>query len=777
MGAFLRGIGKGPAMNRKAVLTAVIILVISLTGCKGNSQSGTESVSSKEHVYRVEDMDLTGENQYAITTMLKAGDEIFSYEYVWEEDKNGERINFYQIKDDRLEKLFEISPEQDCSFSSFSMDSAGNLYTIKNRYTFTGQRDEETGEILEEGEYLDEYFLTKFSGEGSELFSVDLLQIPELQELQEEAGYINAYNTLLNGEKLYINCCGYYVQFDQEGVFQKIIRNQAGQNEFDNATLVTLADGRMVAVVYEESAMVLAEADMENGTLKEKVKLPGIGWNYNYYAGIGYDMYLTDNYGVYGYNLGDEDKTCLMNFVDSDFACWGINNLIPLNEREFYGAYDDMEIGESRVARFSKVDPADVKEKQEMVLAMADTNWDVRSAVIKFNKNNEDYRIVLQDYSALYSTEDDYEAGLTRLNTDIVSGKIPDMILLDDRMPVDSYISKGLFEDITPYIEKDSDMEMGDFVPNVMEAFSVNGKLYSLVPYFSIQTLFAKTADVGEERGWTVQEAIELWDSKPAGTEFVNGMTRGGMLQSCMQMSGSQFVDRETGKCSFNSDGFIQMLEFLNRFPETIGEDYYSDAYWQSYDSQWRDGRVLTSIYYLGDIQSYNRAKQATFGEDITMIGFPSADNDGSAIVPGMQLAMSAKSKNKDGAWSFLRTFLMDEYQSDIYGFPISVKYLEEMTQKAMERPYYIDEEGKKIEYDDIYYMNDMEVVIQPMTRQEVDDFLEQLYSFSQVYSVDQSLIQIIEEEAASYFAGQKSAKEVADIIQSRAQIYVNETR
>lgn len=763
-------------MNKKIVLMAIMVLVISLTGCKGRSQAGAENVSSKDYVYRIEDMQLSGENRNAVT-MVKAGDEIFGYEYVWQESSNGEQIIFYKVKDNGLERLFEISAEENSSFSSFAIDPEGNLYSIKNRYTYTGEIDEETGEYLGEGEYIDEYFLVKFASDGSEAFSQDLSEIPELRKLKEDAGYLNAYNTMINGDNLYINCCGYYVQFDKEGRLKKIIGSQGGQNQLENANLLTLADGKVIAIIYEESSMMLAQVDMENGTLGEKVKLPGIGWNYSYYQGMGYDLYLSDNYGVYGYNLGDEDKTCLMNFVDSDFMCWGINNVTPISEREFYASYDDAETGESRVAKFSKVDPADVKEKQEIVLAMAYTNWDVKSEVIKFNKNNDEYRIVLQDYSALYATEEDYEAGVTRLNTDIVSGKIPDIILLDDSMPIDSYISKGMLEDIKPYIEKDSDMELSDYMPNVIEAFSINGKLYSLVPYFSIQTLLAKTADVGPERGWTVQEAVELWDSRPAGTEFINGTTRSSMLEYCMQMSSSQFVDRETGKCSFNSEEFVQMLEFINRFPEKIDDDYYTDAYWQLYDTQWREGRTLTCSYYLGDIGSFNRAKQATFGEDITMIGFPSANGDGSAIAPGMQLAMSSKSKNKEGAWSFMRNFLMDEYQSGIYGFPLSIKHLEIMAQKAMEKPYYMDEDGNKVEYDDIYYIGDVEIKIEPMTRQEVDAFLEQLYSFSQVYTVDRSLQQIIEEEAASYFAGQKSAKEVADIIQSRAQIYVNETR
>ena len=39
------------------------------------------------------------------------------------------------------------------------------------------------------------------------------------------------------------------------------------------------------------------------------------------------------------------------------------------------------------------------------------------------------------------------------------------------------------------------------------------------------------------------------------------------------------------------------------------------------------------------------------------------------------------------------------------------------------------------------------------------------------------SIFAIVQEQAAAYFAGQKSAAEVARLVQSKANIYVNEQR
>ena len=146
--------------------------------------------------------------------------------------------------------------------------------------------------------------------------------------------------------------------------------------------------------------------------------------------------------------------------------------------------------------------------------------------------------------------------------------------------------------------------------------------------------------------------------------------------------------------------------------------------------------------------------------------------------MPAMQLAMSSKSANKEGAWQFMRGYLTDEYQDEItYGFPVSIRALDAMGEKAMKVATYIDENGNEVESPDYYYMNGVDVEIKPMTQEEVENLKQMLYTFNQVYTYDQELMNIISEESAAFFSGQKNARDVASIIQSRVQIYVNENR
>ncbi len=759
-------------MKKKiGLILCFVLLMFGLAGCR----QGTSEVKSddyKNYVYKVNDFDAYGEDA-GFNQILKSGETLYGCGYQWLDDGTGSYMFFSEIKEDgSYGEEHRIDMDNDNNFFSMSLDEDANLYLINNTYAPAEEGSEN---------YVDTYYLEKRTLDGEILFSVKLNDVPQIKELANEYFYVS--NMIRVPEQgIYLSVLGNLVKFDMDGNFLKVITpaDEDARMAIESGFVQnTVTDGKGIAAIYGDTGMSLAVVNLEEGTLESKCKIPGNGYEYSFYEGKGYDLYLVNSYGVFGYNIGEEDKTQLMSYLDSDCGFYNIYNMVPLSESEFLAMYNTFDGGEQVLARFTKVPPQEVIEKQVITLATTGNDYEITKAVLKFNKENEQYRISVQDYSSLYGSDEDYMAGMNRLNTDIVSGKVPDIILLDSSMPVDSYISKGLFEDLMPYIEKDEQMSPEDFMPNVIEAFSVDGKLYRLVPRYSIQTMVAKTADVGAENGWTVSEALEIWKEKPEGTEFVSSITRDNMMWECLAMSSGHFIDPDNGKCSFNSEEFIQMLEFFALFPEEIDVDAFDDDYWVNYESMWREGKVLTSITSIGDFRNYNYMEKGTFGEDITIVGFPSGDRNGSAIVANREFAMSAKSRHKDGVWEFLRTFLLGEYQGNLneWGFPLSIEHLDKMGEEAMKRPSYEDEEGNLVEYDETYYIGDVEMLLSPMNAEEVEAFKKQLYSFDRIYKSDEELVNIIKEEAEAYFSGQKTAKDVANVIQSRAQIYVNETR
>ncbi len=251
--------------------------------------------------------------------------------------------------------------------------------------------------------------------------------------------------------------------------------------------------------------------------------------------------------------------------------------------------------------------------------------------------------------------------------------------------------------------------------------------------------------------------------------------TRSEVLNNFMQLSGGEFLDWNTQSCKFDTDSFKEFLAFLNTLPESINYDDISEQDWNELDAAYRNNKAALLMTYVNNFTDQKYMSQGQFGEPITFIGFPEESGNGSAISPSLSLAISSKSANQDASWNFIKRFLEDDYQDSVYNFPVSLNALEKKAAEAMQPPYYYDVDGNKVEYNDTYYVGNVEIPIQPMTQADVDQVMELLTSLSQTLKNDSSLINIVTEEAAAYFAGQKTADETAQIIQSRAKIYVEE--
>ena len=125
-----------------------------------------------------------------------------------------------------------------------------------------------------------------------------------------------------------------------------------------------------------------------------------------------------------------------------------------------------------------------------------------------------------------------------------------------------------------------------------------------------------------------------------------------------------------------------------------------------------------------------------------------------------------------------MRSFLLEDHQEKVdFGFPVRREALELMSQTAQERPYYINENGEKEYYDETYWVNGQEITSEPITAEKADAFIAFLESLDSFSDLDYNVYNIVAEETGAFYSGQKSAQEVADTIQSRVQIYLNESR
>ena len=85
------------------------------------------------------------------------------------------------------------------------------------------------------------------------------------------------------------------------------------------------------------------------------------------------------------------------------------------------------------------------------------------------------------------------------------------------------------------------------------------------------------------------------------------------------------------------------------------------------------------------------------------------------------------------------------------------------------------DEQGNPLQYPKTSWgYDDWDVDIYAASQKEVNEIKAMIEVAKPVATGDEMIYSMIAEEAAAYFEGQKSAQEVAKIIQSRVEIYVS---
>lgn len=605
-----------------------------------------------------------------------------------------------------------------------------------------------------------------------------------MQEIQgeEDYFYVNGMQITQNGE-VHIFCGGskyYYVTLAADGsVAGRETLNEDALHLQNSGSIFLKPDGTLFVTFYNDNYTRQSAVTYDPSTkaVSDVVELPGTLNNYSMSAGAVTDLLLSDSNGVYTYNLGDEAVKQIMNFINSDLETSYLNSISMLDEQHFVASYQDNVDYNTHVALFSYVDPSTIPDKTVLTLGANYLAYDIKNRVVEFNKTNEKYRITVQDY-ANYNTMEDYRAGYTQLNNDIITGKMPDILVADTNLQVSNYIAKGLIADISPYLDKDEEFSRDDFLPNVLEAFSTDGKLYYVVPSFTVSTVIGKSSILGGKTGWTMEEFKQFMSTMPEGTSGFGDMTRDNIMYWMMRYNGSAFINQETGDCSFDSDEFIQFLEYAKTFPAEINRDY-DTMDWNAYEMQYRNNETVLMALSIYNIQDLNSTIYGSFGEDVDFVGFPNAQRAGSVLNADTTFVLSSKSKDLDGAWEFVRYFLSDEYQENIGygGLPVKRKYFDEAAQLATQKPYWIDENGNKVEYDQTTYIGGEEVTLDPMTQEQVDRIKTFIESVNRQSYDDSSVMDIINEEAAPFYEGQKSAADVAQIIQSRIEIYINESR
>jgi ABC-type glycerol-3-phosphate transport system substrate-binding protein len=660
----------------------------------------------------------------------------------------------------------------------------GKLYGYKQVSSYGSNED---GSFYsEEKNILTEY--------DSSLNETELLNFNDIIKVDETKGEYFYVNTIAvdDSERVYVTSSQnvYVINIPTKDIILDINVNNnstgAIQSDVYLQNLYMMPDGSVGVVmntytfVDNESVnkVTISTVNLAEKKLDDPVDFPNI---YNATPTEGdYSFYYADQIAIFGYSKDYKERSVVVDILASGISNIGINTLLQVSPTEFIVTGYDEDSSVEGIFRLNKLDPETIPDKKLLKVAALYQDYYLIRYVRQFNKTNTEYQIEFKDYSS--GTYSNFNQVVTNFNNDIIAGNIPDVIFLNEQVPYDSYISKGLMMDLTPLLNEDPELKMDMLVPSMVEALSVNGKLYSLAPYFSLRTLIGKESIFGAEMGQSLAELEEKAKTIPNAKLFSTMMTRDEFMSSFVYNVMGNYIDKETGKCYFETAEFESLLELAKTFPEEVDYENYD---WMAEENAYRYNKTLINFGYVSDFRSVVNTEIRTFDDAISYLGYPSHDGE-SGILAYLQgeLGIMAKAKNPDGAWEFVKGMVLyrdpneNGSPSQRGMFPIIKSELDLFAKESMDRPFYFDYETReKIYYDNTMWVGDGEVSVPNNTEIDNAKVYALIDSVSAVMRIDNELQSIIDDDVKAFFSGQKTAKETAAIIQDRASTYITESR
>ena len=628
-------------------------------------------------------------------------------------------------------------------------------------------------------EYAQEVNLTSLrlvdASTGEEKRSVELDKaMEEVKKLSQDMGdsvFMSAMNADDEGNVCVIYNLSAAALFSPEGEFLGALPLTGWWD-----SVVRLSDGRAAIGGRGDDGYALRPVDFKSKGFGTDISLPGS--TSRIFAGSGmYGAGFADNLYIYGVDTANGQTTRLAGMLDCGIDESQLAGIFFSDNGGLYCLVNNYDTDKTELMRLTELDPSEAAKIVTLRLAC---NWlspNLSKAVLNFTSSSTTARIEVTDYSQ-YNNDKDFTAGVTKLNTEIISGNVPDLFVTTD-LPMGQYAAKGLLKDIYELIDADGELKRESFMTPVLKALETDGKLYSIAPGFGIVTLVGKSDVVGKDMGWTLAQMQDVIKAHPEAKYILGqGVTRTSVLSDMLKGGLDRYVDWQSGKCSFNSQDFIDVLNFSRLFPEEFTYDELGTSPYQML----ADGRQLLMPMEIRDFTDYQTCTAITKGL-VTFKGYPTAEGIGNiATFSGDPLSISSTCKDMDSAWKFVRGMLTDDsYGSGRYvdGLPLNVKAYAAAEAEAMKRDTYKDDEtGEEKEWPKgSAGWGDYSVDFYAMTREEADGLRSLIDATGRAVAYDQNIMNIINEEIQTFMNGTKTAEQTASLIQDRVSLYVNEQR
>ncbi|MDE7323176.1 MAG: ABC transporter substrate-binding protein [Lachnospiraceae bacterium] len=597
--------------------------------------------------------------------------------------------------------------------------------------------------------------------------------------------------------------------FDEEGtlyVFASGCRNiyrvdiSAGTSEKlvtleDTTDLIECRDGILMCLTFEkiflydlEKKIFIEDAVLDNFIEENYKDMAWTGSGYTAYAFFGADkaIYVAGEKGLHRHVIGGG---AVEQVIDGSLSSLGdptysILSMMMNDKNEFFAVYND-----GKIVKFAYDAAVPTVPNDKITVYSLSEDDLVKQTISSYQTQYPDmfieYQIGMDEGGV---TRED---ALKKLNTQLLSGSGPDVIMLDG-INIDTYAEKGVLMDLSDVVNE-TDQRDGLY-RNLIEKVQTDDKMYAVPAKFCIPVILGDENYVGSAKDYqSIADMAEKARGEYPDTSIMNACSATGIMRRFMpvcaptwkddkgqldQSKVREFLEQSKRLYDVEMNGtpkeYIQQYQqnMISQDGRNFEEDKYfmmtNDTLYMMQETPFAYGEVVSAGTYR-DMLSVPRID----GLEDTMIKLMSGQCD-NVYHPASIAGINSATKNADAAKQFVGMMLGATVQETIqFGIPVNKKALP--AQFAYDESDLGDDGGQ-------YYMGfsmkdgkSFEYTIYPVNQDGIDKLEAWIAQLDTPYLSDTVLEAAVYAEGAKYLEGTQDIDAAVKAIVDSVEIYLYE--
>jgi hypothetical protein len=747
---------------KKALIGIMTLCSLIAGGCSANEVAVNKEIPMGRYIEEdltIEDLNTAEANPLALLKTKEGKLQFYVYDNtfkIYEKDDLGQ----WHIK--QSEWLEAFNKIDMFSIQYVTNDNNGNLYI------FYGGKDGEDSRT----------FVAKIEENELEIIKIDwqdgkLYKIPNSVTVLDDGDMIIADH---RGIERYSLTNGDFIRSYEGSPTSFIVMNHK---------LYQISDEQNSVEVY----------DIDTGVLDRSIPCENVDSQTKFVVGEDEGFYLVGDFGVKHLN---KDGTMWELVVDGNLTSFSMPSYILVQAQVID---NEIFIGFTKNAggmilkkyTYSKTTPT--LPTTEIMAYTLKENATLRQIVAQYQNSHPDIRVTVQVGLEQNSTLTEYDA-IKTLNTELMAGKGPDLILLDG-LNADTYLEKGILADLSDWTDQNE--VLSECLENIVSAYQVGDKLYALPVHFTAPMLW------GEEEVIQQVQSIEdlaAYKAEHSKDSLISYKTAEQLIEMFYTASSSDWFDQDGKMDEAQIIDFLEAVKALEKQGQEIDPDSERSITQEGFQNIGLDTEDLIDVAFgYADIQFIRPSTMldllggAATNQQRRGGGFAIIDNEivekeeinmqqvedeftilanqrGSVFEPRSILSVNGASSKQDIAMDVIKMALSQATQDiDIGdGFPVNRVSFErwirgESWNQGTGWAISSDREGKEAGM--VYIQWGYEAVL--------TKFMETCKTLKEPIKTDPVLLKIILEESKGYFEESLTVKEAAKAIKEKAEFYLEE--